>query len=156
MHRLTILCTVLLLSAGAASARQCALPGGSEAELQAVLSAVNAHRKAKGRDALSRDGLIDAAAQGHACDMAARGDLTHDGNGGPKRRMKKAGCNARLTGEAIAMGQRNAPEVVQAWMESPPHRTILLLSKARRVGLGVARDEGSGRLYWVFDVANAC
>ncbi|HPE26162.1 CAP domain-containing protein [Albidovulum sp.] len=156
MHRLLIALFFMTALPGAATAAQCAIPSGGEAELQAVLQAVNANRKARGRGPLTRDATIDAAARGHACDMAAKSHLTHDGNGGPKRRIKKAGCKARLTGEAIAMGQRNAPEVVKAWMDSPPHKAILLLSKAKRVGLAVARDDTSGRLYWVFDVANGC
>ena len=156
MHRFLCFVAAMLIGTGGAMAAQCSLPGTANAELQAVLAAVNAQRKAHGRGPLVRDASIDAAAHGHACWMAARNNLTHSGNGGPKRRMRSAGCKARLTGEAIAMGQRNAAEAVQAWMESPPHKTILLLSKAKRVGLGIARAGEGGRLYWVFDVANGC
>ncbi|MCV2865240.1 CAP domain-containing protein [Albidovulum sediminicola] len=155
MRKFLTILTILAATSGAASAAQCEMPGATGAELQAVLSAINGHRKAAGRAPLGRDAMIDAAAQAHACDMAVKANLTHNGNGGPKRRMRKAGCKARMTGEAIAMGQGNAAEVVQTWMDSPPHRKILLLAQGKNAGLGVARA-ANGRLYWVFDVANGC
>lgn len=157
MRRIALFfCLFLMAGTLQARAATCALPEGSGATLDAVLSAINKARRAQGRADLVRDAAIDAAAQGHACYMAGRDKLGHDGNGGPKRRMRKAGCKARTTGEAIAAGQRNAAEVVESWMQSPPHKTILLLSSGRKVGLGVARSARDNRLYWVFDVANTC
>ncbi|MCV2868081.1 CAP domain-containing protein [Defluviimonas sp. WL0002] len=156
MKRLALVLATVLFPPGSAFAAQCEPTGAARSELRAVLDAVNAHRKSEGRKPLERDARIDKAAQGQACDMAARGKLTHDGNGGPKRRMKKDGCNARLTGEAIAMGQRNAGEVVASWMQSPPHRKILLLPNARVAGLGLAPGGKDGRPYWVLDVADGC
>jgi len=146
----------LIAMAGSAAAGQCTMPEGAKATLEAVMDGVNKARRAKGRASLQREALIDTAAQGHACTMAQKAQLSHDGGGGPKRRMRKAGCKARTTGEAIATGQRNAAEVVQSWMESPPHRAILLLSAAKKVGLGLAYSPKDKRLYWVFDVANDC
>ncbi len=48
-------------------------------------------------------------------------------------------------GEVLARGQSTAKQTVADWMDSKPHRTILLNPKARR--LGAAHDRSSNT--WV-------
>jgi len=155
-HAALWFCLILWSAVPAAGAEQCTVPDGKGNTLDAVLEAVNEARLSQGRATLQRVATIDAAAQGQACAMAAKAKLGHGGGGGPKNRLRKAGCSARTVGEAVATGQRTAAEVVRTWMASPPHKAILLLSKARVAGLGLARSPKDGRLYWVFDVANGC
>ena len=51
-------------------------------------------------------------------------------------------------GENIAHGYTTPDRVVQAWMNSPGHRAIILMEDLTQLGVGVVRD-ASGRLYWV-------
>lgn len=57
-------------------------------------------------------------------------------------------CKSVRVGEVLARGQRNPKRVVRAWMNSPPHRKIILRGVYDRVGVGVHRDE-SGQRYIV-------
>jgi uncharacterized protein YkwD len=55
-------------------------------------------------------------------------------------------CNARYAGETLGRGTIAPNTLVRMWMQSPPHRDILLSRKSRRVGVGATRDP-AGR--WV-------
>ena len=99
-----------------------------------------------------------AAAQGHGCDMVATGRFSHDGKGGAKARMKRAGCRTRKTGETIAMGYSSPKRTLQQWIESPPHRQILLMRNMTVMGIGLAEPapgQGGGPR-WVLDVSAGC
>jgi len=57
-----------------------------------------------------------------------------------------------LAGEVIAAGQSSAREVVDSWMGSSGHRSQILGSAYRRVGVG--REVSSSRVpYWCADFA---
>jgi uncharacterized protein YkwD len=72
----------------------------------------------------------------------------------PMSRARSAGWRGGV-GEVIAWGcgTLSSPRAtLNAWLNSPPHRAILL-GKARRAGVGVKRVSGcGGRAYWVIDV----
>ena len=54
-----------------------------------------------------------------------------------------------IMGENIAMGQRTPQQVVQAWMDSPAHREILLLERFTCSAVGCYYDRLDGTYYWV-------
>lgn len=55
-------------------------------------------------------------------------------------------CNARYAGETLGRGGMAPGELIQLWMDSPPHRAVLLSGKSRRIGVGAEYD-AAGR--WV-------
>jgi uncharacterized protein YkwD len=61
------------------------------------------------------------------------------------------GCNLNWVGENLVAGTGLQPAVaVRAWMDSPPHRAVLLKSRARWAGVGV-RVDADGRTYAVLN-----
>jgi uncharacterized protein YkwD len=55
-------------------------------------------------------------------------------------------CSARYAGETLGRGTMTPRRLVRMWLNSPPHRAVLLSGKPRRIGLGVTPDS-TGR--WV-------
>ena len=73
--------------------------------------------------ALVWDSRLEAAAERHTADMAARGRLSHQGSDGRDlgERVQSAGYRWRTVGENIARGHRSVPEVMEGWAASPGH-----------------------------------
>jgi uncharacterized protein YkwD len=70
--------------------------------------------------------------------MVRRGYFDH---GAWFQRLRRFGVRGRALGENIAYATEpgfNAGVVVQMWMTSPPHRSVLLDSSFSRIGVGVA------------------
>jgi len=100
---------------------------------------------------LAMAGPLQAAAEAHATDMAAREKFAHRGSDGsePRDRVRRAGYAARLTGENIAFAPETAEEVVAGWLASPGHCANIMDGRFRHTGVGVATGLRNGQLYWV-------
>ncbi len=148
----------MVMSYAPAKAEGCGVPDGLHSEVRVLLDQVNAVRATHGLAALRLDVSLTQSAQGHACTMARAGTFTHDGSGGAKARMKRAGCKTRLSGENIAMGFASGSRTMDLWMNSPGHRRIILTRNFTRVGLGVASPAPgtTGGPRWVLDVSAGC
>ncbi len=114
---------------------------GARARRVAVGCLVNKARTAAGLRGFAWSRSLGRAATRHARDMARRGYFAHRRSGGPSpaRRARAAGFRGRNVGEAIAYGcgSLSTPaSIVRSWMNSPPHRAILLSGRSR-VGIGV-------------------
>jgi len=97
-----------------------------------------------------------AAASLHALDMAARGELTHDGSDGSQvgERMTRAGYAWQIAGENVASGQRDAEAAVAAWLSSPGHCATLMDARYTETGVAFALAPGkSPDVYWAQDFA---
>ncbi len=106
----------------------------------AVLCVVNAERAARGLPPLAREPRLDAAAQGHSDDMAARGYLAHespDGRG-PADRVAATGYPYETLSENVASGQLSARLVMDGWMGSAPHCRAILSPDPVDLGVGLA------------------
>jgi uncharacterized protein YkwD len=104
----------------------------------AILRTVNNIRGAHGRRRLSLGPALHRAARAHSVDMVRRGYFDH---GAWFQRLRRFGVRGRALGENIAYATEpgfNAGVVVQMWMTSPPHRSVLLDSSFSRIGVGVA------------------
>jgi uncharacterized protein YkwD len=153
--------SLLLLAAGSAAASTC--PHGDDVATSlspsdrraALLCAIGAERGARGLAPVHESPQLTLAAQRHADDMVARAFFAHVSPGGMTlaERVRATGyLTSRRTwelGEAIAWAQApldTANQLVQAWLNSPPHREILLDRGFRDVGIGVAPGltDGSG------------
>lgn len=163
LHAATLgLLTLVALQACQPSAAPLTPPGGTacaaeahglaSAEEAGLLRLVNAARAGAGLPALARDPTLSVAAGLHACDLAARGALSHLGRDGADlaRRLARQGLNPALAAENIAAGQKSLAEVMSDWMASPGHRANILRPGLTGMGLGLA---GGDRPYWVLVLA---
>ena len=115
---------------------------GGPARQAAVGCLVNKARTGAGLRGFRWSRSLARAAARHARDMARRGYFAHQRSGGPSlgRRVRAAGFRGRDVGEAIGYGcgSLSTPAaIVSAWLDSPPHRAILLSGRSR-VGIGVS------------------
>jgi uncharacterized protein YkwD len=123
-------------------------PSPSE-QRKAVVTATNAERAKAGCAALATKSALGNVAQAHATDMAARKYFSHTSKDGRTfaDRLGGSGLSFRTGGENIARGQRNAAEVVAAWMSSDGHRRNILNCAFTAIGVGY---DVRGN-YWVQD-----
>ena len=129
-----------------------AQPSTSKAEdhafEQRVLELINVERAKAGLGAVSYNGTLDSAAEGHASHMAKVGKMAHDGIGDadPGARARSAGWR-RAWGENVATGQTSPEQVVREWMNSPTHRRNILDPDYKYMGVGYV-TAANGRSYW--------
>jgi uncharacterized protein YkwD len=162
-----VICTFLAGALLAPAAAPAACPGArakiskaSPAKLRsALLCLVNRKRADNGLKALKLDRKLQRAAGHHARDMVKHDYFAHQRDGGPDltARLDRVGWNGRAWGENIAYGcgSSSTPKAtLRNWMNSPPHRDILLSGTYRRGGLGVGAEApcGSDGAMWVLDV----
>jgi uncharacterized protein YkwD len=95
--------------------------------------------------------------------MIANRYFGHQRSGGPSlgARLRAAGYRGHAAGEAISYGcgrDATAQQTVQAWLNSPPHRAVLLGRRYTRAGVGVVAGApggcGSGAATWVLDAGS--
>ena len=103
---------------------------------------------------------MQAAASAHARDMVRRRYFAHQRAGGPRllRRLQRAGWRGRAAGEAIAYGCGSSATplaTLRMWLNSPPHRAILLGRGWSAAGVGMNRGAPvtrcGGGATWVLD-----
>jgi uncharacterized protein YkwD len=124
-----------------------------------TLQLVNQARAARGIPALRADPRLARAARGHSRDMVAHAYFEHSSptRGGLRARVRRTGWMRPRPvwslGEDLAWGtyELSTPAaVVNAWLQSPPHRRIMLGRGFEVVGIGVAPGtpgHGAGLTY---------
>jgi uncharacterized protein YkwD len=121
----------------------------------AILDEINRARAMHGHVPVSHESRLAAAAQGQAEDVAKHeGKILfgpHRGSDGSREagRVSRQGYQWSAVGEIEAPalpGQAIDPvDVVQRWLDDPPHRVIMLDPRYREAGVGVARSpRGTG------------
>lgn len=127
---------------------RCTLPANANALVATVLASVNAQRRAKGLAALRPSPVLMQAAQGLACDNAARGGYSHTGVDGSdlRTRLRRVGYRMRVAAENTAFGFDDPDRLVRFWMGSAAHRANILNPGTRDFGLGLA---AGSRPAWV-------
>lgn len=127
-----------------------AVPSPDRRFADAVFKEINGARTGAGKAALVLDGRLRSAAEKYAALLLARGELSHTLDGQPWDRAQREGYPSQYVGEVlISRGssdplgvERVAPQLVEAWMDSPPHRDIILGSEFAFTGLGVGCATG--------------
>jgi uncharacterized protein YkwD len=164
-----VLAVVLFVVAASSAARQahasaCDRWGGvGPSALQAAkarkatLCLVNRARDRAGKRPLDRSRKLQRAAQRHSSLMANTGCFAHDcpGEGDLADRLSGIGylikgLLAWAYGENVAYGtdSRGTPKaIVNAWMNSPPHREAMLDGTFRDAGIGMAVRSGNVGYY---------
>jgi uncharacterized protein YkwD len=128
-----------------------------------VLQLLNAARAAAHRcgtatypaaPALTRDPLLEHAAQDYAQDMAAFGYMDHTGRDGsaPQERITRSGYRWSDTGENLASGVTGADAVVMGWLGSPEHCANIMNPDYSQAGVGVAvNPRNDAGIYWALE-----
>lgn len=140
---LSTLTTLLVLSFAATAPAAEAASARIDSGERAVIRAINRARHAHGLRGLRANGRLARAANAHTLSMLRSNSFSH---GAFATRLRRY-VSFRRIGETIAMTSRcSARKVVRLWMNSPPHRAVLLSGTFRRVGIGRRRgDLGYGR-----------
>lgn len=106
-----------------------------------VIGLVNEAREEKGLEAYASDEAMQAAALQRGVELTAGyGHTRPDGS-------KFSTVNQRVRAENIARGHVSAAHVMDAWLRSNGHRTMILSEKYQVIG--VACVELDGVLHWV-------
>jgi uncharacterized protein YkwD len=102
---------------------------------RATLRAINGVRAAHHLRKLSLAGCPDRLANKWSAHLAATHTFYH-------RSMVRALhlCHARYAGETLGMGTMTPKKLVSMWMNSAPHRHILMSHNPRRIGIGATPD----------------
>jgi uncharacterized protein YkwD len=104
---------------------------------------------------VSDDRRMNRGASEHSQDMARHGYFAH---GAWTGRVARAAGRAHSLGEVLGWlshtsASREASQMVQAWLNSPEHRRVLLDGRFRRVGIG--RATGGWSAIYTVDFASA-
>lgn len=127
-----------------------------------VLTLVNQQRAARGLPALRPQDDLMQAARGYSRAMARSGFFSHvspDGSTPSDRCIaagySQSGCSRWMIGETLAWGSGAfaVPEcIVNGWMNSAPHRRILLTAGFQDIGVGTAKGAITTRSQTLDDV----
>ncbi|GLQ35446.1 serine protease [Amylibacter marinus] len=114
------------------------------------LDAVNAVRQANGQTQVVLDAALNAAARGHAADMARQNRPWHFGSDGssPYDRAANAGFAGVFEGENISETFEDDFTTLDVWMKEPLSRAVILDGQANAMGIGW-HQEKSGKIWWV-------
>lgn len=124
---------------------------GDDADVRRIRGAVRclvtAERESRGRRALTERETLRKAAERHARDMVGRRYFSHVSPGGSRLldRVRRAGYLRKArrydVGEALGWGadvDSSPRALVEALLDSPEHRALLLDRSFRDIGIGVA------------------
>ncbi|WP_338469706.1 CAP domain-containing protein [Niallia sp. XMNu-256] len=109
---------------------------------QEVIQLVNQERAKQGLPALKYDWELARVAEHKSQDMRNKKYFSHTSPtyGSPFDMMRAYVIQYKAAGENIAMGQRSAKEVVNAWMNSSGHRANILNANFTHIGVGYVED----------------
>jgi len=150
------LAAILLASLVPAASAAVALPTAdavSQAE-RSALTLTNRRRTDRGLAALQWDTRLAELARARATFMAKTGTFSHEQNGDNVfDMMSDAGITWFGAGEIIAWNTaadlaHSTAFAVQGWMESAPHKAILLSTGYNYVAFGLAVSPTTGKRYW--------
>jgi uncharacterized YkwD family protein/spore coat assembly protein SafA len=114
-----------------------------------VIKLVNVERSKNGLPVLKANWQLSRCARYKSQDMINKNYFSHQSPtyGSPFQMMESFGLKFSSAGENIAKGQRTPQEVMNAWMNSPGHRSNILSASFSEIGVGLAKDQ-YGRCYW--------
>lgn len=118
----------------------------NESVRQSELSLLNEQRRLNGLSEYTLNTQLSDLADQRAIETATSFSHTRPNGSSCFSLLKENNYSYRTAGENIAMGQKDVPEVVNAWMNSPGHRANILNSKFKQVGIG--HYELNGYHYW--------
>lgn len=121
----------------------------------AIQAGINQRRQQNNLDPLNQDASIVQAARRHSLDMATNNFTNHTGSDGSRHweRMSDACYDADYTGEIIGWGFGGNPSsMITWWMNSPPHKAIILSGNFEDFGAGyIKKTNSEWGHYWTVD-----
>ncbi|MCQ0971722.1 CAP domain-containing protein [Paracoccus sp. TK19116] len=122
----------------------------------ALADAINAARSVEGKVLLDRNETLDGVAQSHACDMVRMGQATVAGSNGSNV-VDRARAVGYPTCGVIQLAQVGGSPtgIVNAWLNSPPHREQVLGQLSDEIGVGVTTG-ADGRQWWSVVMGDNC
>jgi uncharacterized protein YkwD len=136
-----------------AAAPRCILEEDADQLADQVLQLVNLERAAAEQELapVVVSPSLSKIASDYACRMIELNFFGHMNpitGHGPGERAVAGKYSYYSVGENLAAGATTAAEVMKLWMDSPPHRAIILDPKWREVGIAV-RVGSDDSVYWV-------
>jgi len=133
-------CLLALLSVTSVTSTADAKPRVDGKE-RAIVRAINHQRSRHGLAGLRSSARLARAADYHSWEMLDANYFAHESrDGSPFDKRVRRYANHNALGETLAMlgccGRKAARKIVRMWMNSPPHRAVLLSSSYSRVGVG--------------------
>jgi uncharacterized protein YkwD len=127
--------------------------GGPSPEEQLIVL-INAERTRRGLSALQINPVLMQVAEAHSQDMVNRNFFDHTNPDGqtPGDRLDEAGYAWWAWGETIGGGFTTPQAMFDGWMNSTPHRDILLSPDYTEIGIGYVTGGYYG-YYWTADFA---
>ena len=114
-----------------------------------IIHAMNGVRASHGLPALRTNRALARAADAHSKSMQRTNRIGH---GAFSKRLRRY-VRTRTVGENVAwMSGCDANAIVQLWMNSAPHRRVMLSKSFRRIGVG---RRGSRKCFVTADFASA-
>lgn len=103
-----------------------------------VIKLVNAERQKRGIAPLKSNWQLSRVARYKSQDMRDKKYFSHTSPtfGSPFVMIRNFGISFTTAGENIAMGQRNAEQVMNSWMNSAGHRSNILNPSFSEIGVG--------------------
>ena len=102
---------------------------------QKVQKHINKQRAKHGLSRLGFESCTDGTAERWAQRLASSNDFYHQSMTDLLTR-----CDAFYAGETLGKGSISPHRLVRMWMDSPPHRAVLLSKHAKRIGVGAYVD----------------
>lgn len=117
----------------------------NKANVEYVLSRINALRLENGLPALVLDSLISTTAQNKAIDMVNNNYFAHESPtyGSPFEMLKNSGVIYKTAGENIA-GNSNIDDAINSFIKSQTHRKNILSNSYTHIGIGIEPSEKYG------------
>lgn len=117
-----------------------------------TIEETNKRRTIEGLEPLTENTNLRIAAQNKLQDMFAQEYFEHispDGTS-PGKLVEAAGYEYVTVGENLALGNyADDIELVQAWMDSPPHRENILTDTYTEIGVAVGKGMFEGEMTWL-------
>lgn len=114
-----------------------------------MLDSVNALRTAAGRQAVTLNNKLTAAAATHALDMSVQNRPWHFGSDGssPVDRVQRVSYAGTLIGEVISETYETELQTLKVWIEEDGPRSVILDPMATELGFAW-HQEASGKIWW--------
>ena len=116
---------------------------------QTIFELINKERDKEKLPPLKIHPTLTEAARAHSANMAKKNELNHVLEGKkPTDRVTAAGYEYSWIGENIASTTGEPPaKIVERWMASPAHKSVLLNDKFEETGIGIAKS-AKGEIFY--------
>ncbi len=112
-----------------------------------LVDQTNQQRLTEQLGTLTKNSVLERAAQMKADDMAAKGYFAHNSPDGktPWYWFEQAGYDYAAAGENLAVNFTDSKDVTEAWMHSPAHRANIMNGNYTEIGIATAHGMYKGR-----------